>query len=160
VGVCVVCVWVCVSVCVGVCCVCLQMFKSVQMPKSMLRSVLRSVHKSSDQRTDAQSKHYITRVCDGHQCKHGFFFGVNLSDAHLENQHTEITFSANCLVGVVNAHSSFHLSVQRSQNFLVVDRDSAKGFEKQFVAFKKRSKLSSKNSSRKHVFGTSRGDRF
>jgi hypothetical protein len=89
-----------------------------------------------------------------------FFWGVNLSDAHLDNQHTEITFSANCLVGVVNAHSSFHLSVQRSQNFLVVDRDSAKWFEKQFVAFKKRSKLSSKNSSRKHVFGTSRGTVF
>ena len=56
-----------------------------------------------------------------------FLSGVNLSDAHLENQHTEITFSSNCLVGVLNAHSSFHLSLQRSQNFLVVDRDSAKG---------------------------------
>ena len=56
-----------------------------------------------------------------------FFVGVNLSDAHLENQHTEITFSSKCLVGVLNALSSFHLSLQRSQNFLVVDRDSAKG---------------------------------
>jgi hypothetical protein len=46
-----------------------------------------------------------------------FFSGVNLSDAHLENQHTEITFSYNCLVGVLNAHSSFHLSVQRLQKF-------------------------------------------
>jgi len=50
------CVGVCVSVCVGVCCDCLQMFRSVQMPRSMLRSVLTSVHRCSDQRTDAQIK--------------------------------------------------------------------------------------------------------
>jgi hypothetical protein len=61
VGVCCVCGCVCVSVCVGVCCVCLQMFRSVQMPRSMVRSVLRSVHRCSDQRTDAQIKHYMTR---------------------------------------------------------------------------------------------------
>ena len=48
------CVSVSVSVCVGVCCVCLQMFRSVQMPRSMFRSVLRSMQRCSDQCTDAQ----------------------------------------------------------------------------------------------------------
>ena len=45
--VCSVCVGVCVCVCVCGCvfCVCLQMFRSVQMPRSMLRAVLRSVHR-------------------------------------------------------------------------------------------------------------------
>lgn len=66
-----------------------------------------------------------------------FFVGVNLSDAHLENQHTEITFSSNCLVGVLNALFSFHLCLQRSQNFLVVDRDSAKGLRSSLSLSKK-----------------------
>jgi hypothetical protein len=55
----VLCVWVCVCVSlfvwVCVCCVCLQMLKSVQVPRSMLRSVLRSGRRCSDQCTDAQA---------------------------------------------------------------------------------------------------------
>ncbi len=35
-----------------VCCVCLEMFRSMQMPRSMLRSVFRSVQRCSDQCTD------------------------------------------------------------------------------------------------------------
>jgi len=47
---------VCVSVCVrvGVCVLCLQMFRSVQMPRAMLRSVLKSVHRCAEQCTTAQ----------------------------------------------------------------------------------------------------------
>ena len=55
---CVLCVWVCVSVCVRVgvcvCSVCLQMFRSVQMPRAMLRSVLKLVHRGAEQCTTAQ----------------------------------------------------------------------------------------------------------
>jgi hypothetical protein len=69
--------------------------------------------------------------------------GVNLFDAHLENQHTEITFSYNCLVGVLNAHSSFHLSVQRLQKFSGRWLWFCK-LEKQFEAFKTCSRLRSK----------------
>jgi hypothetical protein len=50
VGVC-----VCLSVCAGVCFVCLQMLKSVQIPRSVLRPVLTSKHRCSDQCTDAQA---------------------------------------------------------------------------------------------------------
>ncbi len=73
VGVCCVCVGVCVCVCVCGCvfCVCLQMFRSVQMPRSMLRSVLRSVHRCSDQRTDAQIKQPLASesLCAQETCK-------------------------------------------------------------------------------------------
>jgi hypothetical protein len=55
-----------------------------------------------------------------------FFVVVNLSDAQLESQHIEVTVSSICLVGVLNADSTFHLGVQRSQNFQVVDGGSAK----------------------------------
>ena len=50
VGVC-----VCLSVCAGVCFVCLQVLKSVQIPRSVLRPVLTSKHRCSDQCTDAQA---------------------------------------------------------------------------------------------------------
>jgi hypothetical protein len=79
--------------------------------------------------TDERRK---TSVCDGHQCNHVFVICVNLSDAHLENQHTEFTFLSNCVVCVLNAHFSFHLSVQLSQHFMVVDRVSAKGLRSSF----------------------------
>jgi hypothetical protein len=48
------CVCVCVCACGCVCSVCLQMFRSVQMPRAMLRSVLKSVHRCAEQCTTAQ----------------------------------------------------------------------------------------------------------
>jgi len=53
-GVGVVCVCLCVCVWVCVCSVCLQMFRSVQMPRAMLRSVLNSLHRCAEQCTTAQ----------------------------------------------------------------------------------------------------------
>jgi hypothetical protein len=75
-----------------------------------------------------------------------FLFVVNLSDAQFENQHIEITVSSNCLVGVLNAHSTFHLGVQRSQNIQVVDSGAAKDLRSSLSLLKNMFQVESENS--------------
>ena len=74
-----------------------------------------------------------------------FLFVVNLSDAQFENQHIEITVSCNCLVGVLNAHSTFHVGVQRSQNIQVVDGGAAKDLRSSLSLLKNMFQVESEN---------------
>jgi hypothetical protein len=133
VGVC--CVWVCVClclcvrVCVGVFCVCLQMFRSVRPNpwSDQCSKQFTDVQISAQMIRSNITEQEFTKVINVIM----FFFviGVNLSDVHHENQHTEFTCSSNCLVHVLNAPPQFSFLRYKDRNkFLVVDRDSAKGF--------------------------------